>query len=129
MQIESYFQKIRDTVDHCDSVQDVAIDYDRRDKSTGFIRGTIIFRNGSILHVREFISTIAGVNRLMYSYQYMDAAKHLLFRYDNADHHRHLNLPTHPHHKHDGSEETIVAATGPTVAAVLAEIEPLVQLL
>ena len=52
-----------------------------------------------------------------------DAAGNLVFRYDNADHHRKLNLATHPHHKHDGNEANIVAATVPTLADVLAEIE------
>lgn len=33
-----------------------------------------------------------------------------------------------PHHKHDGREETIVPSPGPTLADVLTEIEPLVQL-
>jgi len=102
LQIERYFQQTRDVIDHCLCVQDADVDYDRRDKSTGFIRGNITFRDGSILHVREFTSVLAGVNRLMYSYQYMSAAKILIFRYDNADHHHHLNLSSHPHHKHDG---------------------------
>lgn len=55
----------------------------------------------------------------------MNAAKQLIFRYDDADHHRELNLPTHPHHKHEGSEANIVAAPAPTLADVLAEIEQL----
>lgn len=128
MQIERYFQQIRDAIARCLCVQDADIDYDRRDKSTGFIRGDITFRDGSILHVREFTSVLAGVNRLMYSYQYMSAAKTLIFRYDNADHHQHLKLPTQPHHKHEGGETNIVASPAPTLAEILAEIEPLVQL-
>jgi hypothetical protein len=123
--IERYFQKIRDVIARSRSVQNAAVEYDRRDKNTGFLRGNITFLNGSILHVREFTTVAAGVHRLSYSYQNMDAAKQLRFRYDNADHHRELNLPTHPHHKHDGNEANIVAAAAPTLADVLAEIEQL----
>lgn len=125
MPIERYFQQIRELIARSRRVQNAAVEYDRRDKNTGFLRGNITFVNGSILHVREFTNVSPGLHRLSYSYQYMDPAKQLIFRYDDADHHRELNLPTHPHHKHDGDESNIIAATAPTLADVLAEIEQL----
>ena len=82
----------------------------------------------SQLHIREFIDVEHGIERYTYAYQYMDAAKQLIFRYDDADHHRRLNLPTHPHHKHAGSEGNIVASSGPFLADVLREVEQLVEL-
>ena len=127
MQIDHYFEQVKVAIDQCSVVYSSEIDYDRRDNSTGFIRGNILFQDVSILHVREFVSVMAGTNRLMYSYQYMSAAKDLIFRYDDADHHRHLRLPTHPHHKHDGSEQNIVASHAPMLADVLAEIEQIVR--
>jgi len=69
--------------------------------------------DGSLLHFREFVDTEYTIDRKIYAYQYMNNRKQIVFRYDNSDHHQHLNLPTHPHHKHDGSEEIIVASTGP----------------
>jgi len=126
--IEAYFQQIRELIDSCRVVTFSDVNYHKQGIDIGFIRGNIYFIDGSILHFREFVDIALVAERLMYSYHYMSTDKHLLFRYDNADHHHELALSTHPHHKHDGDEETIVASTGPTLADVLTEIEPLVQL-
>jgi hypothetical protein len=67
-----------------------------------------------------------GINRLMYSYHYMDANHRLIFRYDNVAHHP--QVATYPHHKHNGSEENVIASSAPTLADVLQEIEGLVRL-
>ena len=99
----------------------------KRTASTGLLRIRIDFLDGSVLHVREYVDLDAADPRLMYSYQYMDAQARLRFRYDNTDHHRHLKLATHPHHKHDGADETVVASAAPTLAAVLAEVELMVR--
>ncbi|MBE2240936.1 MAG: hypothetical protein IAE81_24335 [Caldilineaceae bacterium] len=47
---------------------------------------------------------------------------------DYFEHHVHLNLPTHPHHKHADDEQNVVASPAPTLAEVLAEIERMVAL-
>ena len=59
----------------------------------------------------------------------MDSAQQLVFRYDNTGHHKKLNLPTYPHHKHVGSESNVVASSAPTLTDVLTEIEGLVKVL
>jgi len=59
----------------------------------------------------------------MYSYQYMDSKNNLLFRYDNTEHHQKLNLPTFPHHKHDGSEDNVIKSDAPFLAEVLNEVK------
>jgi len=123
--IDEYFQFVDNLLSSSAIVQDREVTYDRRDKSTGFIRANIVFVDDSIVHVREFVNVMADVERLMYSYQYMSAAKELIFRYDDTDHHR--SLPTHPHHKHDGSEENVVQSNAPTLAEVLDEIGLLVS--
>ncbi len=45
-----------------------------------------------------------------------------------TDHHRSLNLPTHPHHKHNGIRDRIVASPAPTLDQVLDGIEDLIDL-
>ncbi len=52
----------------------------------------------------------------------MDALKNLIFRYDNVDHHKKLNLPSYPHHKHDNSEDNVISSNAPMLAKVLNEI-------
>jgi len=79
-------------------------------------------------HLREFLDVEITVERLMYAYQYMTASEALNFRYDNTGHHKPLNLPTYPHHKHEGSEDHVIASHAPELADVLQEIELLVKL-
>lgn len=127
MLIDEYFRQVDALLAASEIVQHIEANYDRRDKSTGFIRANITFVDNSILHVREFVNVMLDVDRLMYSYQYMGADKSLIFRYDDTDHHQKLNLPTHPHHKHDGSEENVVESHAPMLAEVLEEIGGLVS--
>ncbi len=82
----------------------------------------------SVLHLREFVDVEISVDRLTYVYQYMNPAKRLVFRYDNTGHHKRLNLITYSHHKHEGSEHNVVASPAPDLAAVLSEIQALVEL-
>ncbi len=128
MRIEAYFQQIRDLIDVCPVVQSSSIAYDKRSTHEGFIRGELYFIDGSILHVREFVDVEMALDRLMYVYQYLDAAQTLVFRYDNTGHHKKLDLPTHPHHKHEAEEDNVIAAAAPDLAAVLNEVEALIRL-
>jgi hypothetical protein len=108
--------------------QSSSIPNDKRSTHEGFIRGEIYFVDASVLHLREFVDVETTVERLLYVYQCMDARKQLRFRYDNTGHHKRLNLPTYPHHKHAGSDKQIVPSAAPDLAAVLVEVEALVQL-
>jgi hypothetical protein len=53
----------------------------------------------------------------------MNSQNDLIFRYDNTEHHRRLNLPTFPHHKHDGSEDNVIKSDAPFLAEVLNEVK------
>ena len=128
MRIEAHFQHVRETIDGCPVVQSSNVAYDKRSTHEGFVRGEIYFVDGSLLHLREFVDVEIRLDCLTYVYQYMDSAHRLVFRYDNTGHHKKLNLPTYPHHKHQGTENNVVASSAPDLAAILAEIEPLVQL-
>ncbi len=103
LRIETYFQQIRDTIDACPVIQSSRISFDKRSTHEGFIRGELYFADDSVLHLREFVDVESNLDRLTYVYQYMDTSHRLVFRYDNTGHHRKLNLPTYPHHKHQGS--------------------------
>ena len=113
MRIEAYFQQIREAIETCAVVQAFNMTYDKRGTYEGFIRGEIYFIDGSILHLREVVDAEAVPERLTYAYQYMSSSQQLVFRYDNTGHHRKLNLPTYPHHKHQGTEDNIVISAAP----------------
>ncbi len=123
--IEEYFQQLREVIVGCSVVQSLTFTPEKRSSYQGFIRGEINFADGSILYWREFVNVQTSIYRRMYSYQYMDGSKCLIFRYDNADHHKKLNLPTYPHHKHEGSEDNILPSNAPMLVDVLNEIEKL----
>lgn len=128
MQIEDYFAQLQAQINGCLVVASSTLRFDKRAPALGFVRGDLILLDGSTLHIREFVDVQYTIIRDTFAYQYMDANKQLIFRYDNTDHHRHLNLPTHPHHKHDGNDANVIASHAPTLADVLAEIELLVEL-
>jgi hypothetical protein len=121
--IEDYFRRIEALVAGADIVRFFNITYDKRSVFIGFIRGSIFFLDGSLLHLREFVDVEYGSERYMYAYHYQRPDGALVIRYDNTPHFSHL--PTFPHHKHEGSETHIVA-TGPVdLEAVLSEIRGL----
>lgn len=127
MLIEEYFQQLREVIEACKVVQSFNFNPEKRSDFQGFIVGEITFANGSVLYWREFADVKTIIERGMYSYQYMNAMKDLIFRYDNARHHKKLNLPNYPHHKHEGSEDNIVSSNAPMLADVLNEIERLLN--
>jgi hypothetical protein len=128
LRIEVYFQQVRTILDACLPIQSFNVTFDKRSTHEGFIRGEVYFVDGSILHLREFVDVETSHDRLTYVYQYMDTAQKLIFRYDNTGHHRKLNLPTYPHHKHEGSEDNVIASSAPDLTKVLDEIEALIHL-
>jgi hypothetical protein len=128
LSIESYFQQIGALIEACPIVQSSTVTYDKRARHEGFIRGELFFVDGSMLHLREFVDVEDGIDRFTYVYQYMDSNQSRVFRYDNTGHHRKLNLPTYPHHKHVGREDVVVASRAPSLQQVLDEIVMLVEL-
>lgn len=129
MSIEGYFQQVAALIAASPIVQSSKVTYDKRARHEGFIRGELHFVDGSMLHLREYVDAEDEIDRFTYVYQYMDAQQALVFRYDNTGHHKKLNLPTYPHHKHVGSEDVVVASSAPSLADVLNEIMRMVPLL
>ena len=118
--IEDYFQRIEALIISAGIVRFFNITYDKRSTSIGFIRGSIYFLDGSLLHLREFVDVEYDSERYMYAYHYQRSDGTLVFRYDNTPHFSHL--PTLAHHKHEGSEAHVVAAGPVDLETVLAEI-------
>lgn len=124
--IEEYFEHIQALLQSTRLAQPPEVNYDRRDKETGFLRGDLVFKDGSRLHFREFVHVNLGqpVNRYMYAFHHMRADETMIFRYDDADHFP--KLLSAPHHKHIG-ENDVVATDAPDLQSVLREIESLVN--
>lgn len=82
--------------------------------------GSLRFWNGSRL---EFTETLVEQGVILiktdYAYHYQDANARLIFRYDNAPHHRQVS--TFPHHKH--TTAGVTEAQPPHLVDVLREVD------
>ena len=123
MLIDNYFEHIRSVLSQPSIIQKVELETEKRTDTLGFIRGNVYFKDGSLLHIREFVDVETSIDRGKYTYQYMNKEGDLIFRYDNAPHHQKLNLSTFPHHKHDRHEDNIIISTAPLLEAIFQEIE------
>ncbi|MFZ3138072.1 MAG: DUF6516 family protein [Thermodesulfovibrionales bacterium] len=93
-------------------------------KKEVYIKGLLIFMDMSSLEFSVFV--LEKGKKLIfdkYRYQYMDNKKKLVFRYDNASHHR--DIPTFPRHKHleDGK---VMESAIPKFHEVLEEISTVI---
>ena len=122
MRFNQYVIQVEDIIKGCAIVQTYTLNERQDGADVGFIRGRLTFQDTSTLHFRECMNFGSASPRLSYSYHYMDAAQQLIFRYDNTNHHKKLCLPTFPHHKHAGSEATILPSSPPDLPTVLQEI-------
>lgn len=127
MLIENYFTKIRNILSSFSIIQRFELETDNRTENLGFIRGNIYFKDGSLLHIGEYVDVEIVIERGKYTYQYMSKEGNLIFRYDNAPHHQKLNLSTFPHHKHDRHEDNIVESKAPLLEDICQEIERIID--
>ncbi|TAH48007.1 MAG: hypothetical protein EYC68_22645 [Chloroflexota bacterium] len=119
--IKDYYSSLLGIIARARSVRLYELQLDEREPDAGFIRGDIYFADGSRLHVREFVNTEFGIERVSYAYHYQSEDGALVFRYDDTAHFP--DLSTFPHHKHVNREENVIAAAPPDLASVIAEIE------
>ena len=77
-------------------VRDLEIIAVVEEASVQLLRVRVEIIDGSLLHVREAFFPHAS----KYSYHWQTRTGELLLRWDNAPHHP--EIPTHPHHKHEG---------------------------
>ncbi|UOG91393.1 MAG: DUF6516 family protein [Candidatus Thiothrix sulfatifontis] len=115
--IEAYFAHIEQVLQSVPNTQSLSIRKTLYNNKQGYLAGSILFEGGDRLDFAEVKNT-DHAGKVKYRYQYMDAAQTMIFRYDNAPHHRHV--VTFPHHKHDG--DVIRDSLELSLADVLLEI-------
>lgn len=123
--IAGYFELVASLLARCRVIESQEIRTQKRTISEGYLRGEVLFKDGSRLHFRELVSTNPTVRLVSYAYQYMRADGTLTFRYDDTDHFP--DLPGAPHHKHVGETE-VIASEVPDLEFVLKEIERAIKL-
>lgn len=101
--IRNYFRKVERTLSECPFVMDLKFDFTVIDLDRGYWKGTIEFKNGSNLHLFEYVTIGEEKSEIQeYRYHYQDPEEKLIFRHDNAPHHP--EIETHPHHLHTPEE-------------------------
>lgn len=99
-------------------VADTRLNVESRPGEQAYLSGVIVFLDGSEIHFSEFLDgTEVGIEKVMYTYHYQDAAKQMIFRYDNARH-----KPALPFNPHKHQAEKIIEHPAPTLETVLEEI-------
>ncbi len=102
------------TLRHSSLVKDLEVIELVEEGSSQLLRIKAEIVDGSLLHIREAIFPQTS----KYSYHWQARTGELLMRWDNAPHH--LEIPTHPDHKHMG--EQISSSTRVSIEEVLTEI-------
>jgi len=82
--ITDYFRRIDQVILSCPAIISKEILFDQRTKYIGFIRGTLVFIDGSELHFKEFIDAETSI-KYKYGYHYQKDDR-FIFRYDNHPH-------------------------------------------
>ena len=118
--IDDYFLKFSESLAYLDIITSHSLTKKKIDDYSGIIRGRICFGQFS-LEVLEvvFLFNNPQVKKKKYSYHFMDSNSSLIFRYDNAMHHK--ELYSFPHHKHIKGD--VVVSNEPNIQIVLQEIK------
>jgi len=117
--IESYFEEIEKTIYFFrHMVKAYSVNKKIYSSKLGYINGIIHFVNNTKLHFTEVKNT-ESFPKVKYSYHYMGKQDLLIFRYDNAEHHREVS--TFPHHKH--TLNSIGKSKEPLLEDILREIQ------
>jgi hypothetical protein len=66
--IEDYFRQVDALITGTSIVHSFSVTYDKRSTYIGFIRGSVYFLDGSVLHFREFVNVQHGVERYIYAF-------------------------------------------------------------
>jgi hypothetical protein len=115
--IESYFSRLEKIIQGFPSISTYTITKKTYNSEQGVIFGTIVFSNEFQLEFTEVIDT-GFPNKLKYRYHLMDQTKQMIFRYDNAPHHK--EIKSFPHHKH--TLDNIVESNERSLLDVVLEI-------
>lgn len=115
--IEDYFLRVEEVLREFPSIRSRILTQKIHNHYQGYISGKIIFENGYSLEFTEVVDTEQTI-KIKYRYQYMDEKLSLIFRYDNAPHHK--EVKSFPHHRHTPNKVT--DSQEPGLSGILLEI-------
>ncbi|MCZ7393538.1 MAG: DUF6516 family protein [Candidatus Methanoperedens sp.] len=120
MVVADYFKTVERLLSNSKLIVDKTVDFKEFSSDEGMARGRLLFLGGYVLTFMEYIQT--GKERLKYRFNLTDGKGNMIFRYDNAAHHK--EDYTYPHHKHVSTGVKPSKEIG--LAEVLSEIESMI---
>ena len=122
--IESYFEHFEKTIQDFPCIRSYILSKKVYNAKQGFIKGVLQFEDDTQLEFLE-VKDMDVIEKIKYRYQYMQKDHAMIFRYDNAPHHSHLQ--TFPHHKHV-DEAQVKESREATLDKVLLEVAQRIRL-
>lgn len=122
MTILEYLQAVKELLLTNPLMVSFQIVRERMTSTDGYLRARIVLCNNSFLEFSEYVQLVAedNIEVITYSYHWADVDGNLIVRWDNTPHFP--ELPGFPHHKHDGSTETVQAGKQMSIFKVVEEI-------
>ncbi len=114
--ISEYFREVELRLKNTEIITDKSVDFREFSATEGMLRGRLLFVDGSML---EFMEYLQKEKRLKYRFHLMDKEGNMVFRYDNAPHHK--DISSFPHHKH--LPDNVAESNDKGIMDVLDEIE------
>jgi len=126
MHIREYFLEIQNLLNQISGISVQEINFDERSEFIGYIKGRTVFINGYILYISEYVDVEYAIEKIKYSYHFMQGDR-MIFRYDNASDPHVKYLRTYPNHKHTSNEQ-IIESEPPNLEVVLEEIISILEI-
>jgi hypothetical protein len=118
--ISGYFRDFQLLLEDTKIIADKYIDLREFSATEGMLSGRLLLVDGSML---EFMEYLKEENRLKYRFHLINKEGDMVFRYDNAPHHR--DISSFPHHKH--LPGNVSESIEKSIMDVLDEIETLIS--
>lgn len=118
--ISGYFRDFQLRLEDTKIIADKNIDLREFSATESMLSGRLLFVDGSML---EFMEYLKEENRLKYRFHLINKEGDMVFRYDNAPHHR--DISSFPHHKH--LPGNVSESNEKSIMDVLDEIETLIS--
>lgn len=125
MRLRAYLLQIEKEIRQARFLSSYNLFIDETPPNLGFVKGVMYFIDGSELHFKEFIDAEIEIEKIKYSYHYIQGNR-LIFRYDNASDPKARELETYPHHKHTPNK--LLPSKQPQFKDVLEEITTFINL-
>jgi hypothetical protein len=121
--ITKYFAQFDKVINKANFITSSEIQKRKVNNFLGIIEGKIIIEDKTLDILEVIKITDQQLSKTKYKYHFQDSDNSLIFRYDNAPHHK--EIETFPHHKH--LPEKVTACNEPNLLQILSAINKICE--